>query len=110
MATLTQDLYNLGTQILSSNIIFELARPLFIPHESDHYETILLHPASSRLARTALKDSILPSRSESDGLSPIYRLISSSSKRDPSIWENDDEFINSNLVGQWTKKGRTLWG
>lgn len=124
--------------IAFGDIIFELARHpdewaklrtevLNIdPHQSLTYEfvrslkrtkaivneSLRLHPATSRIARTSLQDTVLPKGGGPDGQSPIFvpkgqavRLDLYSIHRDPAIWGQDaDEF----RPDRWNQ-GRPLW-
>lgn len=93
-------------------LTFEFVRSLKIT-KAIIDETLRLHPAASRIGRTALRDSILPRGGGPDGKSPIFvpkgtvvEMDLYTVQRDPEIWGPDaDEF----KPGRWTEPGRPLW-
>jgi len=76
-------------------------------------ESLRLHPAASRLGKTALQDTVLPNGGGSDGQSPIFvpkgivvEMDVYTVQRDPNIWGPDaDKF----RPGRWLDPHRPLW-
>lgn len=104
----------LRTEVLhigAQQLTFELLRSLKITKAIIN-ESLRLHPAASRIGRTALKDTILPSGGGQDGKSSIFvpkgRVIEMdlySVQRDLDIWGDDaDEF----RPDRWSEN-RPLW-
>lgn len=75
-------------------------------------ETLRLHPATSRVTRTALRDTTLPLGGGDDGRSPLFvpkgRVVEIdlyTVQRDPTIWGSD---ANEFKPERWSA-GRPLW-
>ena len=104
---LRAEVLDLGSQPLA----FKLIRSLKVT-KSIINESLRLHPAASRIGRTALRDTVLPVGGGLDGQSPIFvpkgRVIEMdlyTVQRDPKIWGLDaDEF----KPDRWSD-GRPLW-
>lgn len=93
-------------------LTFEFVRSLKVT-KAIIEESLRLHPAASRIGRTALRDSVLPRGGGNDQRSPIFvpkgtvvEMDLYTVQRDPTIWGSDaDEF----KPDRWTKPGRPLW-
>ena len=91
---------------------FEFIRSLKIT-KSIIEETLRLHPASSRIARAALRDTILPRGGGNDRSSPIFvpkgtvvEMDLYTIQRDPAVWGADAAEFRPD---RWRKQGRPLW-
>ena len=126
------------TAIVFGNVLFELARhphiwdelraevTRFGPHQQFTFEllkelkttkaiineTLSLHLPASRIARVALKDTVLPVAGGQDGRSPLFvpkgqvvEMELYTLQRDPRIWGDDAEKFVPGLWGE----GRPLW-
>ena len=106
---LRDEIQALGDQPLTFETIKSLMQVRAIVNE-----TLRLHPASSRIGRCALKDTVLPKGGGADGQSPLFvpkgRVLEMdlySLQRDPSIWGasgDADEFRPARWIGD-----RPLW-
>ena len=104
---LRNEVLDLGTQPLTFEVIRSLPRTKAIINES-----LRLHPASSRIGRISLNDTVLPRGGGEDGRSPIFvpkgRVIEMdlyTLQRDPRIWGED---ANEFKPDRW-HADRPLW-
>ena len=95
----------------SQQITFELLKSLKITKAIIN-ETLRLHLPASRIARVALRDTVLPVGGGPDARSPLFiskgKVIEMdlySLQRDPKIWGSDAEEFRPQ---RW-KEGRPLW-
>lgn len=96
----------------AQSLTFEFLRSLKVT-KSIIDETLRLHPAASRIGRTALQDSVLSKGGGLDGEAPIFvpkgtvvEMDLYTLQRDPTFWGSDaDEFKPS----RWTEPKRPLW-
>ncbi|KAL8734330.1 MAG: hypothetical protein Q9166_001528 [cf. Caloplaca sp. 2 TL-2023] len=93
-------------------LTFELLKSLKIT-KSIINETLRLHLPASRIARVALRDTVLPVGGGPDARSPLFvpkgRVVEMNLytiQRDPEVWGSDaDEFKPE----RWRGEGRPLW-
>jgi len=93
-------------------LTFEFLRSLKVT-KSIIDESLRLHPAASRIARAALRDSVLPRGGGLDGKSPtflpkgtIVEMDLYTVQRDPSFRGSDSEEFKTS---RWTEPKRPLW-